>query len=280
MRVDEVQLFLRNVAEGRSLLGEKTWDVDRADLRAHFIERLETSGSWWMAVHHARWSDELDGLAQSLERLPLEHLRGRTQAFARSVVDAAVSGPDTGSIEGLEAARVLQLSLGAGVLTRRYCEEVRLLRPSGKGLTALGQALISLGAVDALKWLLVVETEQSTGVRDDGWRVSRDVLEDLLQGSTPSFDPGIDQPRWSFSHRTFARLAGLGLITAWNDDEEGTEGPLHIKVRPALREAVRSALGDSSWQSAVRAALADERVSVLPGMRGSAIEAAQEAHLP
>jgi hypothetical protein len=211
MRVDEVQLFLRNVAEGRSLLGEKTWDVDRADLRAHFIERLETSGSWWMAVHHARWSDELDGLAQSLERLPLEHLRGRTQAFARSVVDAAVSGPDTGSIEGLEAARVLQLSLGAGVLTRRYCEEVRLLRPSGKGLTALGQALISLGAVDAWKWLLVVETEQSTGVRDDGWRVSRDVLEDLLQGSTPSFDPGIDQPRWSFSHRTFARLAGLGL---------------------------------------------------------------------
>ncbi len=70
MRVEDVQAFLRNVAEGKSVLGEKTWEVDRADLRGHFNKRLDAMGGWKMAVGHARWSDEVDRLAEALERLP------------------------------------------------------------------------------------------------------------------------------------------------------------------------------------------------------------------
>jgi len=214
-----VQAFLRNVAEGKSVLGEKTWEVDRADLRGHFNKRLDAMGGWKMAVGHARWSDEVDRLAEALERLPSEHLMRRHQDLARAVIDAAVWGPSNGTIDQLEAARVLRLCLSSGVLTRRYCEEVRLVGAAGPALvTSLGQALIGLGPVDSLKWLLIVETEQSNGTWLDDWRTPKSLLVQLLEGLDGDH-PETDEISWPLSHRTFARLEGFGLVFAWIDDQ-------------------------------------------------------------
>lgn len=274
MRVEDVQAFLRNVAAGESPLGEKTWEIDRGDFRGHLVSRLESMGHWAMAVGHARWADEVDPLADALERLPHEQLMRANKEFSHAVIDSAVWGPANGTIEQLEAARVLKLCLSAGVRTRRYCEEVRLVTRGARALTSLGQALADLGPVDGLKWLLVLEYTQSTGSWHDEWRASKEVLERLLEGVDSSSDG--DASVWPFSHRTYARLQGFGLLTVWIDELEGASDPHRIEIRPELRETVRSALSDGSWQAAVRAALSDEQAAALPGLRGSAVDAARE----
>lgn len=274
MRVEDVQAFLSYVAGGRSMLGEKNWEIDRADIRAHFAECLESMGPWSMSVGHARWSDEIDHLAEVLERLPRDQMLRSEQGFARAVLEAGVQGPRHDTIEHLEAARVLRLCLRAGVLTRRYCEEVRLA--GAGGLTLLGRPLTSLGTVAGLKWLLIVECEQSSGAWDDEWRTSRDLLVELLEGVRPISSPDSGKTAWPFTRRTIARLQDFGVAAVWVDGDEDTE-PHLLTVASGAEHVVRSALSDGSWQAAVRAALADEREAVVPSAgRQSAVDAARE----
>ncbi|MBM4779004.1 MAG: HAMP domain-containing histidine kinase [Archangiaceae bacterium] len=273
MRVEDVQAFLRNVSDGKQLLGPKTWEVDRADLRSHFQSRLLKLSEWSGSLRHAQWANGLDDLATTLETLPPHQLLAQTQEYARAVLDAAAHGGGTGSLmEQHEASRVAQLCLSAGVLTRSYCEDLGLIARGSEALRRAGRALVTLGKVDALKWLLVLEVEQSS--EPDEERISTTLLSALSEGIQQEVNSRTGDLYWPFALLPFARLTGFGVLRARFFDN--AEEPYEVVIAPASLESVGVALRDGPWRAAARQALTD-RASPIASFSGpSALEAAQE----
>jgi signal transduction histidine kinase len=275
MRVEDVQAFVRNVAEGVARRAEATWEVDRADVRHHFSLRLRSLPAWVATNRHALWADGLDELCDALERLPEHQLLRRTQEFARSVVDCTLGITIDDSLTALEAPRVLRMCLSEGVLTRRYALKNLLVDEEGQAVTALGRPLLSFPASDARRWLLTVETELSSG-REDEWSLPLEALTLLLEGDFARFDLEHDILALPVSKRTAERMFTFGVLEKkWWMSGKPTE-PYSVDLRPDLFSLVREVLEDGAWRAAIRAARADLLGTFVPAAKDSALQASQD----
>ncbi len=263
VHIEHLQAFLRRVDSGRTETGS-SWDLDRADLRECLVDLLADRSPWRRRLGHAEWAREVDSLAETLASLPDDQVWHRTQTFARRVLESAFV-PSGDSVERLEARRVLDLCRERGVQTLSYAQENLLIQRGATALTALGRPLLNLPPLDAIRWVLTIETELANGLHGSVWRVAPQEFEQL-EDAAVSYQEHLDDVDFalSVSDAALARLLAWGVIEAsWND---GAHFPSGLRVAPAYRSMVRSLTEANPWRAAVRAALEDLRASSVPSV--------------
>lgn len=126
---------------------------------------------------------------------------------------------------------------------QRYAFEVRAVvrsRSHRHALTRAGAVTLGLSGVEAVRWLLALESAQSLGPLDD-WRISPELAAELL--TEPAREIDIDDlvdRSWRFSWSTIRRLAAMGLVDY--DDQDAVPGGIHFgytvfdRARPLLEE--------------------------------------------
>lgn len=139
-----------------------------------------------------------------------------------------------------------------------YAREIRAVRMrDGKStVTTIGRAFLDLTGVDAVKWLLWVETSLSTGPQDP-WRVDRETLRFLAQKPhlmLPSKDWAMEKWRNSFWIH-LRRLAAFGLLDHVWDQGEGEGYQVYDQALPVLSELGRD---EESPMSVLVAAMLDD----------------------
>lgn len=279
--LDRLQTYLRELSRRpQSPAPSRTIALGR--LRQHLLSRLGQLAPARVESLHARWSEQLPQLALFLEGLPESELSTTPDVAlhtAQRVVDIALGlGSAEAVVELLEADRLFK-AFQQGQTWKsvaRYSAENQLTRvvdARSVEPTALATTLQRLTGKDAVRWLLTIETERSLGDWDD-WRVSRDVLQELLEGMKSIFDPDTDEMNFACSESTLGRLVALEVAQPWH--EEMDSEPWKYDVRPAMRDVVESVLADGPWRTAVRAALEDETQHVVLGSSGSNVQATSE----
>jgi signal transduction histidine kinase len=139
-----------------------------------------------------------------------------------------------------------------------HAQQVRLVRANDASLevTAAGEMITRLAGRDALRWLLALELEQSTGP-DDPWRISIETL--LFLPKTYAHD---DREQTSFEqllHLEELRMVASRREGAFVTRFEAT--PLWSDVTPSIAQP------DSAIRLHARALLEDETVRATTGAR-------------
>ena len=276
---DQVQSYLRNIPAPGPSPRPSSLAIDVADLRTHLLTRLKQlpQGGELRKLHES-WSERLPGLADFLRReLPSTTTSKAALATGKRILEAAIPIPGARpkeSIDELEARRLLGTFDWEGFDIARYAVENRLTRLTDDltlERTVLATTLLRLSGREAVRWLLTVETERSTG-EWDRWSVSRDVLRELLAGVRQYSDPDSGDLAFRCSEKTLKRLVRLGVAAAPRFDSEER---LHYDVAPLMSELVRESLADDPWRAAVRAALSDETQRIV-SLGGSSLKATSE----
>jgi signal transduction histidine kinase len=143
----------------------------------------------------------------------------------------------------------------------RYAHEIHAVRLRSRSveITDIGRVLLELTGMEAIRWLLHVETALVTGASDP-WRVDRDTLHMLAKN--PVF---VLLPPEISSHNPHSvhRLAWLGLLEFINEGQHGeTTYRVHEQARPILREISEGA--DTPMSLLVAALLEDDVRGRLP----------------
>lgn len=217
-------------------------------------------------------------LVDFLQRqLPAGTTAGDALAVGKLILDVALEFPDEGEpIAQLEAERLYAAFTSEREDVARYSVEnqlVRLTEQLQPERTALANTLLRLSGREATKWLLIIETERSAGLRD-AWRASRELLRRLLTGIERDYDSDSGNLYWPASQATLDRLDRMDVARSlWNEEEGGL---WKYEVEPTMRDLVESILTDDPWRAAVRAALGDETQHIISGGDGAKLSATSE----
>lgn len=232
--------------------------IDLSEVRSYLNRHLETRSQ--KRKEHTRWATELAAFVEFAEFEV--HSRSATEVVKLALhQDLGDDGTET--VDWLEASQLLKAFRNVGDV-RRYCLENLLLRADVAGsvsTTALGRTLAGLTGVDAVRFLLVVETERSLGALDP-FRCPLELLSESLVGIGPGYDGERDDFSWNFSELTLRRLVHLQVLGAY------ASGPNPVvveeyRVRPEREELVRQLLAGDPWKEVVRAQLGDHVDAVL-----------------
>ena len=240
-----------------------------------------------MRALHEAWSDRLPALVDFLERqLPAGTTTGQALEAGKLILDVALRFPaKRESIERLEAERLRAAfnserpSGGLASQTSdvaRYSMENQLIRLTEQlqpERTALANTLLRLSGREATKWLLIIETERSTGLHDE-WRASRELLRSLVFGITQKFDSENAEFFWPVSSATLKRLHQMGVARALWNEEEGEVWK--YEIQSPVGDMVDAILTDEPWRAAVRAALGDETQHIISGGDGTKLSATSD----
>lgn len=143
-----------------------------------------------------------------------------------------------------------------GTIIETYAVEVRAVRAEADFRitpTAIGRVALELTGMELTRWLLQIEAEQSTGLRDR-WRMSRDTARFLLgkpRGSVREHDPTTP------SIWTLGRLHDLGLIALDSSRRYDWSYTVLTTAFPVLEEIAGGA--ETPLRVMARALLADDR---------------------
>lgn len=275
---DQVQSYLRRLRTLTAKPRGAGLTVDLEALRSHLIGRLKQlpQGRAVRALHES-WSERLPGLVDFLQR-ELAPATSAEEALGTGalILDVAlrISDLELGGVDQLEARRLLTTFEWEGYDIARYAAETGLTRPTPRlelELTVLATTLLRLSGREAVKWLLTIETERSTGVWDH-WRASQALLGELLSGLEEENDPEFGQG-FQCSRRTLQRLIRMGVAKPFTREDGEV---WKYEVETALREAVTESLSDDPWRATVRAALADQVQRVVSAAGGSSLKATNE----
>lgn len=163
----------------------------------------------------------------------------------------------------------------------RYAFEIRAIaRKHGDRhtLTRSGAAFLELPGIDAVRWLLALESAQSVGPVDD-WRVSSELAARLL--AEPERDIEVEElveGSWRFSLPTIRRLAAMRLLRY--EGQELTRGKTNLsysvfeRARPVLEEIAEQR--PTPFAVLADALLRDEAAHTLDGVRPGAERALQD----
>jgi signal transduction histidine kinase len=111
-----------------------------------------------------------------------------------------------------------------------YATAIRATRgsPPHLSLTPIGHVFLELTGRDAIRWLLHVESAQSTGPADP-WRVSREAAQELIANPEWVEDPEWELPDFARSRDTLWRLDALELVSFV---EHGEPKKMDVEVLP------------------------------------------------
>ena len=160
----------------------------------------------------------------------------------------------------------------------RYANEIRAVREQDGGIerTDIGRIILELPGIEAIKWLLHVETALATGP-DDPWRVDRETLRRLTR-----FPRRVGPEEWWIDYgprlpwTNLHRLAALGLLSMIDEVDEqygsaygykvhdhaipifreiadGADSPMAVLVASMLQDEVQKPLGGPSTPSSLEA---------------------------
>lgn len=259
--------------------------IDEHELHHHLLARLhelsDVRTPQWLERLFTAWSRKVGALARFLETLPRQLAPVddvAALAFARGVLDAAISYPDLplALANRLEMQRIAGMFASTDNSVEAYALENRLVRSAGplqSRMTELGRVFLRLRGKDAIRWLMTCEVIQSTGVSDP-WRASRELLEAAM--SETGLVEYLDEPTWvlgGFNDDAILRLTRCSVLEARGSLDGNQRRYL---VTPAMRDCVHAVLEPGPWHAAVRALLEDERALLLPGSSASAAEATVE----
>jgi signal transduction histidine kinase len=138
---------------------------------------------------------------------------------------------------------------------------IRILKDQTR-VTPIGRIYAELKGKDALRWLLLVELEQSTG-SEDPWRLSREDAQTLIKRPAQVIDYGSPEAFW-MSLPMREHLAALGVLSIWDDDEAERVGYDVSVTMLALLEDVVAGSPESPLPSLAKTLVADETISLLP----------------
>lgn len=153
-----------------------------------------------------------------------------------------------------------------------YAHELRCVRTDANGFahaTPVGRVYADLSGKDALRWLLHVEIEQTTGPLDP-WRLDKEALGWLLKhpiGQWREFGED-DEPTASAELPYFAQrqhLEALGLLRHWEPYEYDSGGYQLLPTGTELLLEVSSAPIDDPKLAFIRTLLADDTLLTLQG---------------
>ena len=111
-----------------------------------------------------------------------------------------------------------------------YAAAVRATRTTGGTvtLTAVGRVFLELSGRDAIRWLLYVETAQSTGPRDS-WRISRETASSLIRNPHQVIDDLDDNDGPPHHWGAIRRLSSLGLVSI---TQQHWTSKIHLETTP------------------------------------------------
>ena len=161
----------------------------------------------WIELALARHFGLPDKLPSSVRTLEIERLgsSARAMAIARSYFNTTF---DMGAY-----ATAIRATCGS---------------PPHLSLTPIGHVFLELTGRDAIRWLLHVESAQSTGPADP-WRVSREAAQELIANPEWVEDPEWELPDFARSRDTLWRLDALELVSFV---EHGEPKKMDVEVLP------------------------------------------------
>lgn len=153
---------------------------------------------------------------------------------------------------------------------RSYALENRLVRVDRGRLvvSSLGRLLIALPEPDAVRWLLLIETLQSMGQRDDP-RMPLEALDAVLRHPSRTFPEYEEQEEapWPWSSNAMGRLVALGVVDRWEHPDDPEWG---YQLVPAWRTTLEEIVTNrpTPWRVLAETLIAEERNAV-PSARTS-----------
>jgi signal transduction histidine kinase len=164
----------------------------------------------------------------------------------------------------------------------RYAFEIRAIvrrRADRHTLTRSGAAFLGLPGIDAVRWLLALESAQSLGPMDD-WRISSELAAQLL--SEPQRAVGAEEladGSWRFSLPTIRRLEALKLVHYEGQDlkrgKTSFSYAIFDRARPLLEEIAEQR--PTPFAVLADALLRDEVAHTLDGARPGAERALHDS---
>lgn len=255
------------------------------------LERREASDEWlpediaklhqklsggWFERFIARAAREMKGGLRA--DASAAALQGNVHAAIDALIDDGIGGAQTVEAREIErvamAAAAYAESFPRGAQVTRYAFENRLIRGSGSHavVSPLGRVLLDLPEMDAVRWLITLEAQQSADAGDE-LHLHPDVLKVILATPSHYFEHGAfvedeidpmsppiaDDERWPFQTPMFERLRELRVIECSTDDD-GWGYSLVPAYRPTLEDIVSRRR--TPFSLLAESLLADERNSV------------------
>jgi signal transduction histidine kinase len=254
--LDALKDLLRSVERGEVRDRSTAREFDLAAARRYFLEALERverggdspeRGAQEDLPRFLSWirSGDLDAFFDAsvteLRRgFCANSSRSELQRHLHQVIDVTLGIP-LGGISRVRRTELQRIASMAQELVEqtesygdrvRYATELRLLRAGGGvlALSPIGRVLVGLPERDAVNWLLLLETQQSLGVKDE-WRVPLEAVEFIANNPEKTFfyppEPrGDDDDEQGaeelppLHYAGFCRLASMGVIEHWDNPTE------------------------------------------------------------
>lgn len=249
-------------------------DLDMTERRKHLLEvleELERSGESDAELRrlHGFWSYRLEDFATQMAALLSAGVSaGWTAGDVGRLVDVAISrelgvqasaGSRTKDWEIDRLRQECLLGVMNPMYVARYAIELRAMRRDG--LSPIGHLVLDLPELDAVKWLLSVETALSTGV-EDRWHLWRPLVTQLLDAPL-RYTEDLDTASY-----TLDRLVELGVLQ--RTELEG--GADEYVVRPERRAMLEEVAPhrDSPFTVLAEALIRDEVFAVIDLVRPAA----------
>ena len=270
--LDALKDLLRSAERGENRERPATREFDLALARRHFLEALErieraetpehpSSGETLVWFHQWLSSGYLDvfldaaatelrgGLCAGSSQTELQkHLHQAIDAHLGFSLDE-ISRVRANELRRI--ARSTQATVAYGqfrVDYVRYASELRLLRTGSDPLTLspIGRVLLGLPELDAIYWLLLLETQQSLGPEDQ-WRVPLAAVRLIASEPEKSFhvprvsergDDGervTDESSRYFHHTAIRRMESWGVVERRFDPTASDWG---YSLRPAFHKMI------------------------------------------
>ena len=164
----------------------------------------------------------------------------------------------------------------------RYGFEVRALarrRPDRHTLARSGAVFLGLSGIDAVRWLLALESTQSLGPMDE-WRISSDLAAQLLAEPERNISPEeLVDGSWRFSLPTIRRLEAMRLLHYEGQDlnrgKTSFSYAVFDRTRPLLEEIAERR--PTPFAVLADALLRDEVAHTLDGARPGAERALHDS---
>lgn len=230
--------------------------VSFVDTRTWFLSQLPNASPNRRRQLFDRWQRDLAAFIEFTEgaaALPPEQV-------VREALSIELGLGGEASVLEFEAARVLNAFHARGSVANfgRYAVENLLISERAPlELTNAGRSFLRLTGRDAVRWLLLIETERSLGDQDP-WRAPMKLVREALVGITPYWDnendPEHEVPLFEYSEETLNRLVHLGVLRR----ENTRHGLFHsFSYEPALVDLLREVIAGDPWRELVRAQLGD-----------------------
>lgn len=241
-------------------------DLDMSDRRRHLLQVLEErerggESDAELRRLHGFWSYRIEEFATQMA------------ALLSAGISAGWAANDVGRLVDVAISRELGVQASAGSRTKdweidrlrqdcrpgvtswayvaRYAIELRAVRREGAALSLspIGRLILDLPQLDAVRWILSVETALSTGV-EDRWHLWRPLVEQLLSSPLGYSWELIDA--WE----TLERLVELGVLQRRKDGAGSDEFAVRPERRALLEEI--SLRRDSPFAVLAEALIRDE----------------------